>query len=153
MNNRLEELNMKFREALMRQEFTKANKIQNKIRIELQKKEYTPLNNLLPLMSEKEKEKALTLMHKVFMTADLLYGYALDFESYLNRFDPSLEVAIVKKVKEIANVSRDITRNVDQYKDEKLSEDFGRMCDEASLVLENIIYKYRQMGKNSSKNN
>ena len=61
-----------------------------------------------------------------------------------------METHVFRKVKEIAEISRSITRNVDSFNCKELSDSFGNMCDEVSMVLENIIYKYRQRDKNRS---
>lgn len=87
-------------------------------------------------------------MHKVFITADMLYGFALEFENSVRKFDPSMDIHIVRTVKQIGEMSRSITRNVDDFNCQALSGNFGDMCDEVSMVLENIIYKYRQREKN-----
>lgn len=151
MNNRLIELQKKLKNAVMNQQYTKVAKIQKQINLEISRKEHVPLSTILPQMTSEQTEDALCKMHKVFVTADLLYGFALDFESTVQKFDPSMETHVFRRVKEIATISRDITRNVDDFKCKELSENFGDMCDEVSMVLENIIYKYRQRDKNSFK--
>lgn len=142
--NRLQELQKKLNEAIMRQQYTKVAKIQKQIQIEKQRKERVALNTILPHMDQKQTEEALMKMHKMFVTADLLYGFAMDFESCIRRYDPSMETFVVKRIKEIQKISREITRNVDAFNCEELSETFGNMSDEAGMVLENVIYKYRQ---------
>ena len=74
----------------------------------------------------------------------MLYGFAMDFESCIRRYDPSMETFVVKRIKEIQKIIRELTRNVDAFNCEELSETFGNMSDEAGMVLENVIYKYRQ---------
>lgn len=151
MNDRLTELRKKLSAAIMAQQYTKVAKLQKQIKTEMSRKENVPLSTLLPGMSERQTEEALTKMHKLFITADLLYGYALEFETTIRKYDPSMETHVFRKVKEIAEISRSITRNVDDFHCEELSENFGNMCDECSVVLENIIYKYRQREKNKRK--
>ena len=145
--NRLQQLRAKLKDAMMKQQYTKVAKLQQQIKTEMLRKEWVPLSSLLPNMDEKEREAQLMKMHKVFAVADLLYGYALDFENDLKKFDPSMELLVVRKVKEIAKISREITKNVDDFNCQHLSDNFGNMCDECSMVLENIIYKYRQREK------
>ena len=144
MNERLTQLREKMKEALMKQQYTKVAKYQQQINLELHRKENVPLSTILPQMSPPQVEESLKKMHKVFVTADLLYGFALEFEANIKKYDPSMDTHVVRKVKEIAKISREITRNVDQLQCDELSGTFGEMCDEASMVLENIIYKYRQ---------
>lgn len=144
---RLEQLRTKLNESIRKQQYTKIAKLQAKIREELKRKEHVALGTLLPLMTEEQTEEALRKMHKLFITADLLYGFAMEFEETLHKYDPSMETHVVKKVRQIADIARGITKNVDAFNDDKLSENFGNMCDEAGFVIENIIYKYRQKEK------
>ena len=144
MNNKAEELRKKIAEALKTGQYVKVAKLQKQLKLEMSKKEFVPLNTILPKMDQKQTEEALMKMHKMFVTADLLYGFAMDFENCIQRYDPSMETFVVKRVKEIAKLSRDITRNVDAFNCPELSETFGNMSDEAGMVLENVIYKYRQ---------
>ena len=150
MSNRLIQLQNKLNEAILKQQYSKIAKLRQQIQIEMNRKEHVPLQTLLPGMSEQQKEEALCRMHKLFITADLLYGFALDFENTIRKYYPSMETHVFSKVKEIAEISRSITRNVDSFNCKELSDSFGNMCDEVSMVLENIIYKYRQRDKNRS---
>lgn len=152
MNNRLQTLRQKLNDAIKNQQYTKACKIQQQIGIEMRRKEHVPLSTILPGMTQQQTEEALCKMHKLFITADLLYGFAIDFENNIRKYDPSMETHVVRKVKEIASIAREITKNVDDFHCDEMSENFGNMCDEAGLVLENIIYKYRQRDLNRKKN-
>ena len=147
MNNRLVELQKKLRDALLRGQYTKAAKLQKQIQIEKSRRELVPLKNLLPGMTPEETEESLMKMHKVFVMADMLYGFALDFEKTVQKYDPTMQLLIVNKVRQIEKLSRDITKNGDDFHCEHFSEQFGDMCDECSLVVQNIIYKYRQREK------
>lgn len=147
MNNKLTELQKKLNQAILAQQFTKVAKIQKQIQIEKSRRELVPLKNLLPGMTPEETEESLMKMHKVFVMADMLYGFAIDFEQTVQKYDPTMQLLIVNKVRQIGKLSRDITKNVDDFHCEHLSENFGNMCDECGLVIENIIYKYRQREK------
>ena len=147
MNNRLVELQKKLNQAILAQQFTKVAKIQKQIQIEKSRRELVPLKNLLPGMTPEETEDSLMKMHKVFVMADMLYGFAIEFEQTVQKYDPTMQLLIVNKVREIGKLSRDITKNVDDFHCQHLSENFGNMCDECGLVIENIIYKYRQREK------
>lgn len=147
MNNKLTELQKKLNQAILAQQFTKVAKIQKQIQIEKSRRELVPLKNLLPDMTPEETEESLMKMHKVFVMADMLYGFALDFEKTVQKYDPTMQLLIVNKVRQIGKLSRDITKNVDDFHCDHLSENFGNMCDECGLVIENIIYKYRQREK------
>ena len=147
MNNRLVELQKKLNQAILAQQFTKVAKIQKQIQIEKSRRELVPLNTLLPEMTPEQTEEALMKMHKVFVMADMLYGFALDFESTIQKYDPSMTLLVTNKVRQIKKVSSEITQNVDALGCARLWEQFGDMCDECSLVVQNIIYKYRQREK------
>lgn len=148
MSNRLQDLQKKLSEAILKRQYTRIPKLQQQIKLELSRKENVPLKTLLPKMTPQQIEESLTCMHKVFITADMLYGFALEFENSVRKFDPSMDIHIVRTVKQIGEMSRSITRNVDDFNCQALSGNFGDMCDEVSMVLENIIYKYRQREKN-----
>lgn len=146
-NNRLTQLQKKLKDSLLSGQYTKAAKIQKQITLEKQRKELVPLNTLLPEMTQEQTEEALMKMHKVFVMADMLYGFALDFESTIQKYDPSMTLLVTNKVRQIKKISSEITQNVDALGCDRLSEQFGDMCDECSLVVQNIIYKYRQREK------
>ena len=147
INNRLTQLPKKLKDALLSGQYTKAAKIQKQISLEKSRKELVPLNTLLPEMTPEQTEEALMKMHKVFVMADMLYGFALDFESTIQKYDPSMTLLVTNKVRQIKKISSEITQNVDALGCDRLSEQFGDMCDECSLVVQNIIYKYRQREK------
>lgn len=147
INNRLTQLQKKLKDALLSGQYTKAAKIQKQISLEKSRKELVPLNTLLPEMTPEQTEEALMKMHKVFVMADMLYGFALDFESTNQKYDPSMTLLVTNKVRQIKKISSEITQNVDALGCDRLSEQFGDMCDECSLVVQNIIYKYRQREK------
>lgn len=147
INNRLTQLQKKLKDALLSGQYTKAAKIQKQISLEKSRKELVPLNTLLPEMTTEQTEEALMKMHKVFVMADMLYGFALDFESTIQKYDPSMTLLVTNKVRQIKKISSEITQNVDALGCDRLSEQFGDMCDECSLVVQNIIYKYRQREK------
>ena len=146
-NNRLTQLQKKLKDSLLSGQYTKAAKIQKQITLEKQRKELVPINTLLPEMTQEQTEEALMKMHKVFVMADMLYGFALDFESTIQKYDPSMTLLVTNKVRQIKKISSEITQNVDALGCDRLSEQFGDMCDECSLVVQNIIYKYRQREK------
>ena len=152
MNNKIITLQEKLKVALANQKYTEVVKLQNQLKQELNRKEHVPLSTILPQMTPKEVEDALCKMHKVFITADILYGFAMEFEETIQKFDPSMEMHVVKKIREISSISRGITKEVDKLGCSRLSETFGDMCDEVRLLLENVIYKYRQRDKNRNNN-
>lgn len=152
MNNKIITLQEKLKVALRNQKYTEVVKLQNQLKQELNRKENVPLSTILPQMTPKEVEDALCKMHKVFIIADILYGFAMEFEETIQKFDPSMEMHVVKKIRDISSISRGITKEVDRLGCNRLSETFGDMCDEVSLLIENVIYKYRQREKNRTSN-
>lgn len=104
--------------------------------------EQIPLKSLLPNMSEQDRKEALRLMHRTFILADLLEGAAIDFESYLNKFG-TMRLLITDDIKQIAKMSHKLIMNIDDMKDEKLSENFGDMSDECKFAIYNVISKYQ----------
>ena len=91
----------------------------------MQAKEQISLAKVITELTDEEKKESLRLMHKVFILSDLLYGATLDFESYLKKFDKSIDVEVVNQAKKAVNLLHGITKNVDDLKDDELSEDFG----------------------------
>lgn len=92
-------------------------------------------------MTEEDRKKSMALMHKLFVFADILYGAAVDFEDHIKKFDTSISIDVANQAKKAAAISRGITRHVDSFNDEELSEDFGNLCDEIQMIAMNCIYK------------
>ena len=87
MNNKIITLQEKLKVALRNQKYTEVVKLQNQLKQELNRKENVPLSTILPQMTPKEVEDALCKMHKVFIIADILYGFAMEFEETIQKFD------------------------------------------------------------------
>ena len=79
-------------------------------------------------------------MHKLFIYSDLLEGAALEFQSELE--SNGIDAQVVFQVKRVLKELRSIVRIPDEEKNASLSDNFGGMCDEAGLVVSNIINKY-----------
>ena len=79
-------------------------------------------------------------MHKLFIYSDLLEGAALEFQSELesNGIDAQVVFLVKRALKEL----RSIVRIPDEENNTSLSDNFAGMCDEAGLVVSNIINKY-----------
>lgn len=140
MNN-LEKLKEKYRKETLARNYVALPKIREEIQKEIKRVERTSLGSILPNMSEEERIQSLRLMHKLFVFSDILYGSALEFTEHMRKFDPSISIEVCNQARKAANICRDITRSVDVFKDEKMSEDFGTMCDSIQMIAMNEIYK------------
>lgn len=128
--------------AIKERRYARMAELQRKIAALQNVREHVPLSFLLPKFTPQERDKALVLMHQVFVFADMLYGAALEFEEYLKGFDRSVTLPVVVRAKKAAAECRDITRYVDSFGDERMSTLFGEMCDEISLNAQNVIYRH-----------
>lgn len=115
MEKELEKLQRQLAMAIKERRYARMAELQRKIAALQNVREHVPLSFLLPKFTPQERDKALVLMHQVFVFADMLYGAA---------------------------ECRDITRYVDSFGDERMSALFGEMCDEISLNAQNVIYRY-----------
>lgn len=82
----------------------------------------------------------LRKMHKLFIYSDLLEGAALEFQDELE--SNGIDAQVVFQVKRALKELRSVVRIPDEEKNESLSENFAGMCNEAGLVVSNIINKY-----------
>ena len=140
----LQKLDIKLSEALKKRNYTEFNKLTVRKKLLMQAKEQISLAKVITELTEEEKKESLRLMHKVFIISDLLYGSTLEFESYLKKFDKSIDVEVVNQAKQAVKLLHGITKNVDDLKDDEMSEDFGNKCDSISLVVDNMINKMFQ---------
>lgn len=140
----LQKLDIKLSEALKKRNYTEFNKLTARKKLLMQAKEQISLAKVITELTEEEKKESLRLMHKVFILSDLLYGSTLEFESYLKKFDKSIDVEVVNQAKQAVKLLHGITKNVDDLKDDEMSEDFGNKCDSISLVFDNMINKMFQ---------
>ena len=140
----LQKLDDKLAKALKSKNYTKFNELMKQKKVLMQAKEQISLASVLTNFTEEQKKESLRLMNKTFILSDLLYGAAIEFESYLKKFDKLLDVEAVNKAKQAVKLLHDITKNVDDLKDDELSEDFGNKCDSISLVVDNMINKIFQ---------
>lgn len=137
MEKELEKLQRQLAMAIKERRYARMAELQRKIAALQNVREHVPLSFLLPKFTPQERDKALVLMHQVFVFADMLYGAALEFE-----VDRSVTLPVVVRAKKAAAECRDITRYVDSFGDERMSALFGEMCDEISLNAQNVIYRY-----------
>lgn len=136
----LERLEAKRNKFIKAGKFAQAAVIDNQIR--LARVEIKPLKSLLPEMDKDQRKEALRLMHKTFIYSDMMESSVIEFENYLNKVGGDLSLLLTAEIKEIAKKSRALLKLVDDIGDEKLSEDFGNMCDECNLVVSNVINNY-----------
>lgn len=138
--NKLNELRKKHITLLSSMNFAKAKKVMNKIEELERELEPHSLGELLTDYTQEFKIEMLRKMNKMFIYSDLLESAALEFQSELesNGIDAQVVFQIKRALKELRNV----VRIPDEEKNPSLSENFGDMCDEANLVVCNIINKY-----------
>lgn len=139
----IEKIKSKLQTAINKRDYVNIPRLRGELEMELKRKEVVSLASLLPSMTEENKKEALCKMHKCFVYSDLAYGAALDFESYLKRFDRSISVDLCRKINDVAKRFREVAREVDNMKSEEMSEDFGEMCDRIGLIADNEIYKHQ----------
>lgn len=133
---KLNELRKKYIALISSMNFAKAQKIKNKIDSLEREVEPHSLGELLQDYTPEFKVEMLRKMHKLFIYSDLLEGAALEFQSELE------SNGIDAQVKRVLKELRSIVRIPDEEKNTSLSDNFAGMCDEAGLVVSNIINKY-----------
>lgn len=133
---KLNELRKKYIALISSMNFAKAQKIKNKIDSLERELEPHSLGELLQDYTPEFKVEMLRKMHKLFIYSDLLEGAALEFQSELE------SNGIDAQVKRVLKELRSIVRIPDEEKNTSLSNNFAGMCDEAGLVVSNIINKY-----------
>jgi hypothetical protein len=133
---KLNELRKKYIALISSMNFAKAQKIKNKIDSLERELEPHSLGELLQDYTPEFKVEMLRKMHKLFIYSDLLEGAALEFQSELE------SNGIDAQVKRVLKELRSIVRIPDEEKNASLSDNFAGMCDEAGLVVSNIINKY-----------
>lgn len=137
---KLNELRKKYITLVSSMNIAKAQKIKNKIEKLERELEPHSLGELLQDYTPEFKVEMLRKMHKLFIYSDLLEGAALEFQSELE--SNGIDAQVVFQVKRVLKELRNIVRIPDEEKNESLSENFAGMCDEAGLVVSNIINKY-----------
>lgn len=140
----LQKLDIKLSQALRKRNYTEFNKLSSQKKVLMQAKEQISLAKVITELTDEERKESLRLMNKVFILSDILYGATLEFESYLKKFDKSIDVEVVNQSKQAVKLLHGITKNVDDLRDDELSEDFGEKCDSISLVVDNMINKMFQ---------
>lgn len=118
---------------------------------QLEKLRHTPqrvaLKSLLPSMTEQDKREALRAMHRVFILADMLDGFAIDFQEVLRKFDPTITVNISQQASTAAKQLQQIVKELDLVGSPEMSQEFGDMCDRIKLNINNEIFKLENKWK------
>lgn len=137
---KLNELRKKYIALVSSMNIAKAQKVKNKI--EQLERELEPhyLGEILQDYTTEFKLEMLRKMHKMFIYSDLLEGAALEFQDELE--SNGIDAQVVFQVKRALKELRSVVRIPDEEKNESLSENFAGMCNEAGLVVSNIINKY-----------
>lgn len=137
---KLNELRKKYITLVSSMNIAKAQKIKNKIEKLERELEPHSLGELLQDYTPEFKVEMLRKMHKMFIYSDLLESAALEFQDELE--SNGIDAQVVFQVKRALKELRNIVRIPDEEKNESLSESFAGMCNEAGLVVSNIINKY-----------
>lgn len=137
---KLNELRKKYIALISSMNFAKAQKIKNKIEQLERELEPHSLGEILQDYTPEFKLEMLRKMHKLFIYSDLLEGAALEFQDELE--SNGIDAQVVFQVKRALKELRSVVRIPDEEKNESLSENFAGMCNEAGLVVSNIINKY-----------
>ena len=156
MNRKIEKLQSDLLAATSKRDYAKVTKIQKKLKPLLAAmnepvEERVTLATVLESATPKQKDEALGKMHRVFILSDLLYGAVVDFEDYLSYMDSTIVIEVTQEAKEAIKLLHGITKNVDAFNNKEMSENFGDACDEALMILDNVISKRFQ--KTINKNN
>lgn len=106
--------------------------------------------------TKEDWEKAILLCNKVMIYADFLTSASVELDSVLQKYDPRLRTVLSTDVRAIKKHSESIVRNVDevgtlpgekqisQEAQQRISDNFGDMCDELKPAVDNLIYTYLQ---------
>lgn len=137
---KLNELRKKYIALVSSMNIAKAQKVKNKIEQLERELEPHSLGEILQDYTPEFKLKMLRKMHKLFIYSDLLEGAALEFQDELE--SNGIDAQVVYQVKRALKELRNIVRIPDEEKNESLSDNFAGMCNEAGLVVSNIINKY-----------
>lgn len=110
----------------------------NRIQIEVER---TSLASVALEMSVDDHYDAICRMVRMFVFADMLYGSAVDFKEFLKKYRIT-DIPLATMAEETARKCRSMTREIDNFNDSGLSEQFGNLCDECSMMVMNKIYAY-----------
>lgn len=143
MNNarKVVELQKNIMKATKRGDYINAMKLQrelNRIQIEVER---TSLASVALEMSVDDHYDAICRMVRMFVFADMLYGAAVDFKEFLKKYRIT-DIPLATMAEETARKCRSMTREIDNFNDSGLSEQFGNLCDECSMMVMNKIYAY-----------
>lgn len=106
--------------------------------------------------TKEDWDTAIMLCNKVMIYADFLTSASVELDSILQKYDPRLRTALSVDVRAIKKHSASIVRNVDevgtlpgekqisQEAQQRISDNFGDMCDELKPAVDNLIYTYLQ---------
>lgn len=125
--------------ANRRGDFVRAVKYQKELTAMLQEVERMSLASVARDMSVDDHYEAICRMVRMFVFADMLYGAAVDFKAFLEKYH-IVDVPIASLAEETARKCRNITREIDNFHDESLSDQFGELCDECNMMVMNKIY-------------
>ena len=120
-------------------EYIKSIKYQNELRAIQMEVERLSLSSVAKEMSVDDHYEAICKMVRMFVFADMLYGAAIDFKAFLVKYH-IVDIPIASLAEDVAKKCRNITREIDNFHDDGLSDQFGELCDECNMMVMNKIY-------------
>lgn len=135
----LESLRQKLLKALKEGNMTKSANIQAQMN-RLQYEQVTLQTAALESLTIDEHVKAINLMNRVFVLADLIEEAALDLEAYMRKTGV-VKIGICEDARQIKLLAGKFAKLVDGYHDEAFSDAFAELCDAIRLGINNAIYK------------
>lgn len=133
------DLQDKILKANRKGDYIKSIKYQNELRAIQMEVERMSLASVAKEMSVDDHYEAICEMVRMFVFADMLYGAAVDFKAFLKKYH-IVDVPIASLAEETAKKCRNITREIDNFHDESMSDQFGELCDECNMMVMNKIY-------------
>lgn len=135
----LESLRQKLLKALKEGNMTKSANIQAQMN-RLQYEQVSLQTAALESLTIDEHVKAINLMNRVFVLADLIEEAALDLEAYMRKTGV-VKIGICEDARQIKLLAGKFAKLVDGYHDEAFSDAFAELCDAIRLGINNAIYK------------
>lgn len=133
------DLQDKILKANKKGDYIKSIKYQNELRAIQMEVERMSLASVAKEMSVDDHYEAICEMVRMFVFADMLYGAAVDFKAFLKKYH-IVDVPIASLAEETARKCRNITREIDNFHDASMSDQFGELCDECNMIVMNKIY-------------
>lgn len=136
---RIIEIQEKMFKARRAKDFISEIRYHKELRSILDERESDTLGNVVKNLTADEHYTEICMMVRMFVFADMMYGAAIDFKGFLTKFG-IVDIPLATLGENTAKECRNITREIDNFKDEGMSEAFGQLCDECNMMVMNKIY-------------